>query len=208
MPHNISSTRQVPESHWLEVTARVGWPLLRFFSDLTHSTSCSIFGQVTWDTADFNWHFWISIFLFRGVCWIRGSRYWCQYLGSESCFKEPGVLIYRWNSNSFWRKSWWKARDGSWDFTASDAYLYFFLVQGCHATLLPRSVAWRLQKPAANDTTTLVKTLGTLTQQLVKLRHLPSPFPSRCSVDVMHSSFNSTQSALLGGEGDSRNSPL
>ena len=73
MPHNISSTRQVPESHWLEVTARVGWPLLRFFSGLTHSTSCSIFGQVTWDTADFNWHFWISIFQFRGVCWIRGS---------------------------------------------------------------------------------------------------------------------------------------
>ena len=73
MPHNISSTRQVPESHWLEVTTRVGWPLLRFFSGLTHSTSCSIFGQVTWDTADFNWHFWISIFQFRGVCWIRGS---------------------------------------------------------------------------------------------------------------------------------------
>ena len=73
MPHNISSTRQVPESHWLEVTARVGWPLLRFFSGLTHSTSCSIFGQVTWDTADFNWHFWISIFQFCGVCWIRGS---------------------------------------------------------------------------------------------------------------------------------------
>ena len=136
------------------------------------------------------------------------KRYWCQHLGSESCFKEPGVLIYRWNSNSFWRKSWWKARDGSWEFTASDAYPYFFLVQGCHVTLLPRSVAWRLQKPAANDTTTLVKTLGTLTQQLVKLRHLPSPFPSRCSVDLMHSSFNSTQSALLGGEGDSRNSPL
>ena len=34
------------------------------------------------------------------------------------------------------------------------------------------------------------------------------PLPPRCSVDVMYSSFNSTQSTLLGGEGDSRNSPL
>ena len=73
MPHNISSTRQGPGSHWLKVTAWVGWPLLSFFSGLTHSTSCSIFGQVTWDTADFNWHFWISIFQFHGVCWIQGS---------------------------------------------------------------------------------------------------------------------------------------
>ena len=34
------------------------------------------------------------------------------------------------------------------------------------------------------------------------------PLPPRCNVDVMHSSFNLTQSTLLGGEGDSRNSPL
>ena len=57
-------------------------------------------------------------------------------------------------------------------------------------------------------TTTLVKTLGTLMQQLVKLRHLPSPLPPQCNVEVMHSSFNSTQSTLLGGDGDSRNSLL
>ena len=41
-----------------------------------------------------------------------------------------------------------------------------------------------------------------------RIEHLPSPIPPRCSVDVMYSSFNLTQSTLLGGEGDSRNSPL
>jgi len=34
-----------------------------------------------------------------------------------------------------------------------------------------------------------------------------SPLPPRCSVDVMYSSFNSTQTTLLGGERESRNSP-
>ena len=34
------------------------------------------------------------------------------------------------------------------------------------------------------------------------------PSPPRCSVDVMHSSFNLTQSTLLRGEGGSRNNPL
>ena len=33
--------------------------------------------------------------------------------------------------------------------------------------------------------TTLVKTLRTLTQQLVKMTHFTSPCPPRCSVDVM-----------------------
>ena len=56
--------------------------------------------------------------------------------------------------------------------------------------------------------TTLVKTLGTLTQWLVTLSHLPSPLPPWCNVGIMHSSFTSTQSTLLGGEGASRNSPL
>ena len=36
----------------------------------------------------------------------------------------------------------------------------------------------------------------------------PFPCPQGCSVVVMHSSFNSTQSTLLGGEGNRRNSAL
>ena len=59
-----------------------------------------------------------------------------------------------------------------------------------HAKLQPWSNSW--------DTNTIA----------CKTEASSLPLPPRCNVDVMHSSFNSTQSTLLGGEGDSRNSPL
>ena len=54
-------------------------------------------------------------------------------------------------------------------------------------------------------TTTLVKTLGTLTQQLVKMTHFLSPHPPRLSVDVMASNLFQHNQHCWGEGGDSRN---
>ena len=52
--------------------------------------------------------------------------------------------------------------------------------------------------------TTLVKTLGTLTQKMVKMTHFLSPRPPRFSVDVMDS-FRFQHNQHCWGEGYSRN---
>ena len=54
--------------------------------------------------------------------------------------------------------------------------------------------------------TTLVKTLGPLTQWLVKLRHLP--FPLGAVLTLCFQVLIQHNQHCLGGEGDSRNSPL